>query len=205
VEYPDELCNNEVHKEALTMQFILQWYMLHLSMTSNHCLSMCLSVGLSLAMKISKVGHKSSLLHPYQLITHSCPNNSTLYNTTLTPCSKILLKKFPALYGTQTLTTKFTRALHWSVSWARCIHSIRPQPISLISIPILYSHLRLGLPSCLFPSDFPTKTCYKFITSPVRQTCPANLVIFDLITIIISGEAYSLRNSSHIREKIVVK
>jgi hypothetical protein len=24
VEYPDELCNNEVHKEALTMQFILQ-------------------------------------------------------------------------------------------------------------------------------------------------------------------------------------
>jgi hypothetical protein len=32
-----------------------------------------------------------------------------------------------------------------------------PQPISLISILIPSSHLRLGLPSCLFPSGFTTK------------------------------------------------
>ena len=35
-----------------------------------------------------------------------------------------------------------------------------PQSISWISILILSSHLRLGLPNSLFPSGFPTKTLY---------------------------------------------
>jgi hypothetical protein len=41
----------------------------------------------------------------------------------------------------------FTRALHWSISWARSIPSITYHPISLRSILILSTHLRLGLPS----------------------------------------------------------
>jgi hypothetical protein len=36
-------------------------------------------------------------------------------------------------------------------------------PISLRSILILYSNLRLGLPNGLFPSDFPTKTLYALL------------------------------------------
>jgi hypothetical protein len=34
-----------------------------------------------------------------------------------------LLKNFPAFYGTRRFITVFTRALHWSLSWARSIPS----------------------------------------------------------------------------------
>jgi hypothetical protein len=36
----------------------------------------------------------------------------------------------------------FTRALHWSLSWARSIQSIPSHPISLRSILILSTHLQ---------------------------------------------------------------
>jgi hypothetical protein len=41
----------------------------------------------------------------------------------------------------------FTRARHLSLSWAKWIQSTSPNPVSLRSILILSSHLRLGLPS----------------------------------------------------------
>jgi hypothetical protein len=67
-----------------------------------------------------------------------------------------LLKNFPAFYGTLTLITVFTRALHWSLSCQK-IQFTPPHPTSLTPIFILLStHLRLGLPSGLFPSGFPT-------------------------------------------------
>jgi hypothetical protein len=44
----------------------------------------------------------------------------------------------------------FTRALHWSLSWARSLQSIPSHPISLRSILMLPTHLRLGLPSGSF-------------------------------------------------------
>jgi hypothetical protein len=60
----------------------------------------------------------------------------------------------------------FTRALHWSLSWAISIQSTPSHPISLRSILILSTHLRLGLPSGLFHSGFPTNILYAFLFSP---------------------------------------
>jgi hypothetical protein len=44
---------------------------------------------------------------------------------------------FPTFYGTRSFNTAFTRALHWSLSWARSIQSIPPHPIYPRSILIL--------------------------------------------------------------------
>jgi len=62
----------------------------------------------------------------------------------------------------------------------------------LRSILILSSHLRLGLPSDLFLSDFATEILYAFVISPMRATYLTHLIRLDFITLRILGEAYNL-------------
>ena len=64
------------------------------------------------------------------------------------------------------------------------------------SILILSSHLRLGLPSGLFPSVFSTKTLYPPLLSSIRAKCPPNLILLDFITQKILDEEYRSLSSS---------
>ena len=83
-----------------------------------------------------------------------------------------LVKKLSAFYGTRRFITAFTSARHLSQSWARSIQSIPLHPTSWRPILILSSHLRLSLPSGLFPSGFPTKTLYTPLLSPICANAP---------------------------------
>ena len=62
-----------------------------------------------------------------------------------------LVTKFPAFYETRRFIAAFTTARHLSLSWDSSIKSMTPHPISWRSVLILSSHLRLDLPSGLFP------------------------------------------------------
>ena len=118
----------------------------------------------------------------------------------LTPWCRVLLekltglqlvKKFPAFHRTRRFITALTSVRHLSLSWASPIQSIHPHPTSWRSILILSTQLRLGLPSGLLPSGFPSKTLYIPLSSPIRATCPAHLILLDFITRTILDEEYS--------------
>ena len=115
----------------------------------------------------------------------------------LTPWCRVLLekltglqldKKLPAFHRTRRFITALTSVRHLSLSWASPIQSLYKHPTSWRSILILYAHLRLGLPSGLLPSGFPTKTLYTPLSSPICATCPAHLILLDFITHTILSE-----------------
>jgi hypothetical protein len=73
-------------------------------------------------------------------------------------CHSACQKNILLSYGNQKFITVFTKAHHWTLSWASWIQFALSIPISLRSSLMLSSHLSLGLPSGLLPSGLPTKT-----------------------------------------------
>jgi hypothetical protein len=107
-----------------------------------------------------------------------------------------LLKLLPAFYRSRRFLTALTKARQLSISWASPIQSTHRHPTSWKSILILSSHLRLGLPSGLFPSGFPSKILYTPLPSPIHSTCPAHLTLLDFITRTRLGKEYRSFSSS---------
>ena len=97
---------------------------------------------------------------------------------------------------TYTASTALTSVRHLSLSWASPIQSTCPHPTFWTAILILSIHLRLGLPSDLLPSGFPTKTLYTLLSSPICATYPAHLILLTFITRRILGEEYKSFSSS---------
>ena len=77
-----------------------------------------------------------------------------------------LVKKFPAFHGTRRFITALTSVHHLFLSWVSPIQSIYPHPTSWRFI-LIFTHLRLGLPSGLLPSGFSIKTLYTPLSSPI--------------------------------------
>ena len=122
-----------------------------------------------------------------------------IFTYLLTPWCRVLLekltglqlvKKFSAFHGTRRLITALRSVRHLSLSWASPIQAIYPHPTSWRYILILSTHLCLGLPNGLLPSGFPSKTLYTPLSSPIRATCPAHLILLEFITRTILGEEY---------------
>jgi len=110
-----------------------------------------------------------------------------------------LVKKFPAFHGTRSFITALTSVRHLSLSWVSPIQSIYSHPTSWRSILILSTHLRLGLPSSLFTSGFPTKTLYTL--SPHPYALHAQPISFFSI---LSPAQYWVRCKNHLAPRYAI-
>jgi len=102
-----------------------------------------------------------------------------------------MVKNFFAFYRTRGFISSFTRGRCLSLILSQ-INSVHPSPSHFVKIHfVISSHLCLGRPSGLIPQGLSSKTMYAPHLSPIRATCPAHLILLDLVTqIVVFDEAY---------------
>jgi hypothetical protein len=77
------------------------------------------------------------------------------------------------------------------------INPVSTTPPNLFQIHFnTITHLLLGLPSGLFLSGILINILYEFRFSPIHVTCPAHLILLDLIILILLGEESKLWRSA---------
>ena len=102
----------------------------------------------------------------------------------LTPWSRVLLEKLTGSAASQEIprilwNPKVHDRIHKCtppVPILSQLHPVSTPPTSWRSILKMSSHLRLGLPNCLFPSGFPTRTLCIPLPPFKRAACPAHLI-----------------------------
>ena len=110
-----------------------------------------------------------------------------------------LVKKFPVFRGTRKFITALTSVRHLSLSWVSPIQSIYPHPTSWRSSLILSTHLRLGLPSGLFPPVSPARPYTP--PSPHPYAPHAQPISFFSI---LSPEKYWVRSTNHLGPRYAI-
>ena len=109
-----------------------------------------------------------------------------------------LVKKLPAFHGTRRFINALRSVRNLFLSWASPIQSIYTHPTSWRSVIILSVHLRLGPPSGLLPSGFPTKTLYT--PSPHPYVPHAQPISFFSIS---SPAQYWVRSIDHLAHMLL--
>ena len=127
-----------------------------------------------------------------------------IFTYLLTPWCRVLLekltglqlvKKFPAFHGTRRFITALTSVRHLSISWASPIQSTYPHHLLEIH-PNIINPSTPRSPQWSLSLRFPHQDPIHPLSSPIRATCPAHLILIDFITRSILGEEYKSFSSS---------
>jgi len=133
------------------------------------------------------------------MITDYLPPKRAHICTYITPSSRFfpekltvatLLKILPALHVSRRLITIFNRPLPSETNPDHALQSYLLKIHFNIIHPVTPSSW-----SGLFPSGFSARNLYTFLSTLMRTTCPAHLILINLITPIIFGETWQSRSS----------
>jgi hypothetical protein len=117
-------------------------------------------------------------------------------------------QEFPNILWNQKVYYRIHNIPSLVKSWARSIQSVPPHPLSLSqrSVLILFTHLRPGLPSRIFPSGFPTNSLYSFAFShSCYMPCPSHPPCLDQVRIFESSTQHLFKILVYLYRRIFWK
>jgi hypothetical protein len=126
-------------------------------------------------------------VHQIRFLLLKCLNLKKFQNLKLFKfyCLTYLLTELSPSWGAvNCAATQELPSILWNPKAPYRVHKSHPlvlshiNSISLRSILILSTYLRLDLPSGLFHSGFPTNILHAFLFFPIRATCPVHLIKF---------------------------